>query len=163
MKETIKKIGNIVFTDTCAFVERKYNEKAADQFYAEIMEARKKDAAQAFECAMTYLQMRIDHCRTELELNFANAEAVTSQGVHWKGGHFSVPVYEYMLDAVSNAKDWDDLNRLQLQQVVRALYLQRSCSAPKYFSGVIRDLAFNIATEYLLCKTDTQESFLIEE
>jgi hypothetical protein len=159
----IKKIGNIVFTDTCAFVERKYNEHDADKFYAEMMASRDKDAAQAFECAMTYLQMRIDHCKTELELNFANAEVVSAQSVHWKGGHFSVPVYEHMLDAVSNAKCWDDLNRLQLQQVVRALYLQRSCSAPKYFSGVIKDLAFNIATELLLCKMDSQEGFLIEE
>ena len=162
MKE-IMKIGNITFTDTCAFVEREYNEEAAEQFYAEIMEARKKDATQAFECAMTYLQMRIDHCRTELELNFANAEVVSCQGVLWKGGYFNVPVYECMLDAVSNAKDWDDLNRIQLQQVVRALYLQRSCSTPKYFSGAIRDLAFNIATELLLCKMDSQEGFLIEE
>ena len=162
MKE-IKKIGNITFTNTCAFVERKYNEDAADKFYAEMMEARNRDAVQAFECAMTYLQMRIDHCRTDLEINFANAEVVSAQGVHWKGGHFSVPVYECMCDAVSNAKDWDDLNRLQLQQVVRALYLHRNCSTPKYFSGTIRDLAFNIATEYLLCKTDTRESFLIEE
>lgn len=159
----IKKIGNIVFTDTCAFVEREYNEEAADKFYAEMMASRDKDAAQAFECAMTYLQMRIDHCKIELELNFANAEVVSAQSVHWKGGHFSVPVYEHMLDAVSNAKGWDDLNRLQLQQVVRALYLQRSCSAPKYFSGVIKDLAFNIATELLLCKMDSQEGFLIEE
>lgn len=150
----IMKIGNIVFTDTCAFVERKYDDEAFDKFYAETIEARDKDAAQTFECAMVYLQMRIDHCRTELELNFANAEVVTSQSVCWKGGHFSVPVYEHMCDAVSNAKCWDDLNRLQLQQVVRALYLQRNCNAPKYFSGVIRDLAFNIATELLLCKID---------
>lgn len=154
MKETIKKIGNIVFTDTCAFVERKYNEEAEEQFYAETREARKKDAAQAFECAMTYLQMRIDHCRTELELNFANAEVVSAQSVHWKGGHFSVPVYEHMYNAVANAKNWDDLNRLQLQQVVRALYLHRNESTPKYFSGIIKNLAFNIATEYLLCKID---------
>lgn len=161
MKETMK-IGNIVFTDTCAFVERKYNEDAADKFYAEMIEARNKDAAQAFECAMTYLQMRIDHCRTELELNFANAEVVSAQIVHWKGGHFSVPVYEHMLDAVSNAKSWDDLNRLQLQQVVRALYLQRNCNAPKYFSGTIRDLAFNIVTELLLCKIDGLEEYVKE-
>ena len=159
MKE-IKKIGNITFTDTCAFVERKYDEAAADKFFAEMMASRDKDAAQAFECAMTYLQMRIDHCKTELELNFANAEAVTSQGVFWKGGHFSVPVYEHMCNAVANAKNWDDLNRLQLQQVVRALYLQRNCNAPKYFSGVIKDLAFNIATEYLLCKTDSPEDYV---
>lgn len=161
MKETMK-IGNIVFTDTCAFVERKYNEDAADKFYAEMIEARNRDAAKAFECAMTYLQMRIDHCKTELELNFANAEVVSAQSVHWKGGHFSVPVYEHMLNAVSNAKSWDDLNRLQLQQVVRALYLQRNCNAPKYFSGVIRDLAFNIATELLLCKIDSQEDYIEE-
>lgn len=158
----IKKIGNIVFTDTCAFVERRYNEESADKFYAEMLEARNRDAAQAFECAMTYLQMRIDHCKTELELNFANAEVVSAQSVHWKGGHFSIPVYEHMLDAVSNAKGWDDLNRLQLQQVVRALYLQRSCSAPKYFSGVIKDLAFNIATELLLCKMDSREDYIEE-
>lgn len=161
MKE-IMKIGNITFTDTCAFVERKYNEEAADKFYAEMLEARNRDAATAFECAMVYLQMRIDHCRTELELNFANAEVVSAQSVHWKGGHFSVPVYEHMLDAVSNAKCWDDLNRLQLQQVTRALYLQRSCNAPKYFSGVIRDLAFNIATELLLCKMDRREDYIEE-
>lgn len=156
----IKKIGNITFTDTCAFVEREYNEVAADKFYEEMLEARNRDAATAFECAMTYLQMRIDHCRTELELNFANAEVVSAQSVHWKGGHFSVPVYEHMCDAVSNAKCWDDLNRLQLQQVVRALYLQRNYNAPKYFSGVIRDLAFNIATECLLCKTDDPEDYV---
>lgn len=158
----IKKIGNITFTDTCAFVERKYNEEDADKFYAETMEARNKDAAQAFECAMVYLQMRIDHCRTELELNFANAEVVTSHSVYWKGGHFGVPVYEHMCDAVSNAKCWDDLDRLQLQQVVRALYLQRNCNAPKYFSGVIKDLAFNIATELLLCKLDNREDYIEE-
>ncbi len=161
MKETMK-IGNIVFTDTCAFVERKYNEDAADKFYAEMIEARNRDAAQAFECAMTYLQMRIDHCRTELELNFANAEVVSAQSVHWKGGHFSVSVYEHMCNAVSNAKSWDDLNRLQLQQVVRALYLQRNCNAHKYFSGVIKDLAFNIATELLLCKIDGPEDYIEE-
>ena len=158
----IKKIGNITFTDTCAFVERKYDEAAADKFFAEMMASRDKDVAQAFECAMVYLQMRIDHCKTELELNFANAEAVTSQGVFWKGGHFNVPVYECMCDAVANAKCWDDLNRLQFQQVVRALYLQRNCNAPKYFSGVIKDLAFNIATEYLLCKMDGPNDQFIE-
>jgi hypothetical protein len=158
----IKKIGNITFTDTCAFVEREYDEKAADKFYEETMEARNKDTAQAFECAMVYLQMRIDHCRTELELNFANAKAVTVNGVYWTGGHFAVPTYEYMLDAVSNAKCWDDLNRLQLQQVVRALYLQRNANAPKYFSSVIKDLAFNIATELLLCKMDNQEDYIEE-
>lgn len=156
----IKKIGNITFTNTCAFVERKYNEEASNKFYAETRVSRDKDAAQAFECAMTYLQMRIDHCRTELQLNFANAEFVTVNGVFWTGGHFSVPVYEYMCDAVSNAKCWNDLNRFQLQQVVRALYLQRNCSAPKYFSSVIRDLAFNIATECLLCKTDNPEEYI---
>jgi hypothetical protein len=161
MKQTMK-IGNITFTDTCAFVERKYNEEAADKFYEETTEARNKDTAQAFECAMVYLQMRIDHCRTELELNFANAKAVTVNGVYWTGGHFSVPTYEYMLDAVSNAKSWNDLNRLQLQQVVRALYLQRSCNAPKYFSGIIKDLAFNIATELLLCKMDSREDCIEE-
>lgn len=159
MKE-IKKIGNVTFTDTCAFVEREYNEAAADKFFAERMASRDKDVAQAFECAIAYLQSRIDHCKTELELNFANAEVVTSQGVFWKGGHFNVSVYECMCDAVANAKCWDDLNRLQFQQVVRALHLQRSFEEPKkYFSGVIKDLAFNIATEYLLCKTDDPEEY----
>ena len=136
--------------------------KMVNKFYEETREARNKDAAQAFECAMVYLQMRIDHCKTELELNFANAEVVTSQGVFWKGGHFNVPVYECMCDAVANAKCWDDLNRLQFQQVVRALYLQRNCNAPKYFSGVIKDLAFNIASEYLLCEMDSREDYIKE-
>ena len=134
MKENTT-IGNIVFGEDGVFIQRKYDSyDASNAYFEQGLEERKKRKAEALECAMAYLQCRIDHCRTELENNFAKAVIVTPQEVVWDNGHFSLPVYRIMCDCIArNPKDWDELNIPELQQIVRALYFQR-CSTPKFYA-----------------------------
>ena len=139
----INQYGNIVFTESGISMSIAYG----GEMNIHCTEEQQKEA---FDCAIDHLRARMQHCLNQLNTNAANATFVSENMVCWKNGHFSRPVYDSMADASLNAKSWDDLNRMQIQQIVRALHF----NGTKKYWGNAKDHAFNIATEILLCMLD---------
>jgi hypothetical protein len=67
------------------------------------------------------------HCSNELSKHIKNAKMIyQGQVIVWDGGHFSLPVYQYMYDFVQNYTCTDEsyrkyINPMVLQQALRAL------------------------------------------
>lgn len=143
-------VGNIAFTESGISVVRPYMDtQELDNNYAELYKDREERAQKAFKVAKKALEARLEHCKSELEKNLPKATIVSSEYIAWKGGHFSLPVYQAMEKCLKrNPQKWEDLNLLELQQVVRALHCQR-CQISACYDDV--DNAFMIATELMLC------------
>lgn len=86
------------------------------------------------------IEARIQHCLGQLKDHAKDAVYVDNQGmVIWDNGHFSIPVYDALLDAQNQGmKEWD---RLIWQQIIRQMAIQ----------GGYESIYFYIATEFLLC------------
>lgn len=143
-------VGNIAFTETGISVVRPYMDtQELDNAYAELSKDREERAEKAFKVAKKAIEARLEHCKSELEKNLAKATIISSDYIGWKGGHFSLPVYQALEKCLErNPQKWEDFNLLELQQVVRALHCQR-CQISAYYEDV--DNAFMIATELMLC------------
>lgn len=141
------KIGSFIFDENGVSIVRAYSnpDERPDT------RASKEDSDKALKCALDYLAGRMDHCLRDLEANFASATYVGSDMVIWPGGRFNVILYTGMMKTVDNPpKSWDELCKLELQQIIRAIKAGYTRS-DKYW-GSAKDLAFNIATEYLFVK-----------
>jgi hypothetical protein len=70
---------------------------------------------------------RMIHCSSELSKHLKDAKMIHfGQTIVWDGGHFSLPVYQYMCDFVQNYTCTDEsyrkyINPMVLQQALRAL------------------------------------------
>ena len=151
-------VGNIAFTETGISVVRPYMDtQELDNAYAELSKDREERAQKAFKVAKKAIEARLEHCKSELEKNLPKATAISHDYIGWKGGHFSLTVYQAMEKCLErNPQKWEDLNLLELQQVVRALHCQR-CQISACYDDV--DNAFTIATE--LIKLQYSHNFLI--
>lgn len=143
-------VGNIAFTETGISVVRPYMDTdELNNACAELSKDREERSQRAFKVAKKAIEARLEHCKSELEKNLAKAVIVSSEGVAWKGGHFSLPVYQALEKCLErNPQKWEDFNLLELQQVVRALHCQR-CQISACYDDI--DNAFMIATELMLC------------
>ncbi len=85
------------------------------------------------------IDARIQHCLEQLKSHAHEASYVEDHGVIvWKGGHFSIPVYDALLEAQEQGiKEWD---RLVWQQIIRQMATEN-----------YEPIYYNIATEFLLC------------
>lgn len=85
------------------------------------------------------IDARIQHCLEQLKNHTHEASYVEDHGVIvWEGGHFSIPVYDALLDAQEQGiKEW---NRLVWQQIIRQMAIEKA-----------NLIYFNLATEFLLC------------
>ena len=83
------------------------------------------------------IKSRINHCVNNLKAH-ANEAKVASSIVVWPTGHFSVPVYESLLEAQN--LDWDDWSPLIWQQIIRQMAEE----------GCKNNIMFRIATELIL-------------
>ena len=143
-------VGNIAFTETGISVVRPYMDtQELDNAYAELSKDREERAEKAFKVAKKAIEARLEHCKSELEKNLPKATVISNDYIGWKGGHFSLPVYQAMKKCLDrNPQKWEDFNLFELQQVVRALHCQR-CQISACYDDV--DNAFMIATELMLC------------
>ena len=85
------------------------------------------------------IKSRINHCVNNLKAH-ANEAKVASIAVVWPTGHFSVPVYESLLEAQN--QDWKDWSPLIWQQIIRQM-TEEDCK---------NNIMFRIATEFILVK-----------
>lgn len=99
------------------------------------------------------------HCKQQLHVNLINATYITEHTIAWSDGHFSVPVYE-ALEGILELTDVRKLNKLQTQQLIRAMLLNyTSHYAYDYdenlnkcgqYINVTEDFK-NFITEHMLC------------
>ena len=97
----------------------------------------KPSLIEAEEFFRKVIEARIDHCVNNLKAH-ANEAKVAFAIVVWKDGHFSVPVYESLLEAQN--QDWRDWSALVWQQIIRQM-IEDGCKD---------NLMFQIATEFIL-------------
>jgi hypothetical protein len=83
------------------------------------------------------IEARINHCVDSLKAH-ASVAKVAFNVVVWKDGHFSIPVYEALVEAQN--QDWRDWNPLIWQQIIRHM-AEDSCKD---------NMMFCIATEFML-------------
>ena len=83
------------------------------------------------------IESRIDHCVNNLKAH-ANEAKVASIAVVWENGHFSVPVYESLLEA--QGQDMRSWSPLIWQQIIRQM-IEDKCE---------NNTMFQIATEFIL-------------
>lgn len=147
-------VGNIVFGEDGVSIIRPYmSETAIATAIVENNPNNNEDVDKALVCALQFVKARLAHCQAELEANLSKAYAISEYAVYWKSGHFTLPTFQLMEKLIErNPKSWDDLSVPELQQVVRALYFQRQSKTETWWSNDICHLAFNIATEFLVCK-----------
>ena len=83
------------------------------------------------------IESRIDHCVNNLKAH-ANEAKVAFAIVVWPTGHFSVPVYESLLEARN--QDWRNWSPEVWQQIIRQM-IEDKCED---------HTMFQIATEFIL-------------
>ena len=83
------------------------------------------------------IESRIDHCVNNLKAH-VNEAKVASIAVVWEGGHFSVPVYEALLEAQN--QDMRSWSPAVWQQIIRQM-IEDKCED---------NTMFQIATEFIL-------------
>lgn len=147
-------VGNIVFNENGVSIIRPYMD---DESMTKAILANNSDQNvlidRALACALEFVKARLEHCQAELEANLSKAYALNECAVYWKGGHFTLPTFKLMQDLVErNPKSWDDLSLAELQQIVRALHFQRQAKTETWWNNDTLTLAFNVATEFMLCK-----------
>lgn len=83
------------------------------------------------------IEARINHCVSDLKAH-VNEAKVAFATVVWEGGHFSVPVYWDLEEALN--QDWRNWSPLIWQQIIRQM-VEDDCKD---------NLMFRIATEFIL-------------
>lgn len=134
-------VGNITFTEEGVVIKKAYS----DMSEVDVISEEKR--LSALKCALDYLKGRLAHCKKQLEENIVRA-IVTPHVVYWKGGHFSIPVYQHIEIVLSNPPaSWNEVTPETAQQIVRALHFNK---AENWYDCETKDLAFNIASEIML-------------
>lgn len=143
----VMKIGNLFFDEFGVSISRKYSNPAD----APSILPSEGDKEKALKCALDYLAGRMSHCLRDLEANFASATYVGPDMIIWTGGKFNLNLYTAMMEVVNTPpKSWDELDKLALQQVIRAIKAGYTSSSTYW--GSAKDLAFDIATELIILK-----------
>ena len=83
------------------------------------------------------IEARINHCVNNLKAH-ANEAKVAFSIVVWPTGHFSVPVYDSLVEALD--QDWRSWSPLVWQQIIRQM-IEDDCKD---------NTMFRIATEFIL-------------
>lgn len=83
------------------------------------------------------IEARINHCVDNLKAH-ANEAKVAFTTVVWPTGHFSIPVYDSLVEAQD--QDWRSWSPLVWQQIIRQM-IEDDCKD---------NLMFRIATEFIL-------------
>lgn len=141
----VMKIGNLFFDEFGVSITRKYSNPDD----APSIQPSEGDKEKALKCALDYLKGRMSRCLRDLEANFASATYVGPDMVIWPGGRFNVTLYTSMMKVVDNPpKSWDELDKIELQQIIRAI--KAGYVSSDTYWGSSKDLAFNIATELII-------------
>ena len=159
METTNKKIAGIQFTNTGVMIEKPYCEDQSE-LRGQHRIAEEKFTEELLEIAKRVIKYRMAHCFKQLHANLANAKIITPQSIIWVGGHFEVPVWEQM-EAILQLDDVRKLNRMQCQQLVRAMLFQSSywlCDHDANWNPIkgsdnvkTTDEFKNFVTEHFLC------------
>ena len=123
-KEVLKLIETLPSIETFHIYEAKRSEKEYQVLFT------------------TLLNNRINHCYEELKSHADEARGIDNQTIIiWKGGHFSLPVFEELLVAKElKMKEW---SVIIWQQIIRQMAIEQSTDVDLYY----------IATEWLLMST----------
>ena len=122
-----KTIAGIQFTESGIVLERKYAKD--DGAFAPVDE--KLYTGDYLRQAKRLAKIRMANCYKKLHTNMAAATHITRYEIAWKGGHFSVPVWE-ALEGILKLEDVRNLTALQAQQLIRAIMLDQSGSTWLY-------------------------------
>ena len=145
--KTDYQVGNVIFTENGVQFCREYTTEGF-QYSEDIKEMREK----ALKCALSYVKGRLTHCEEELQKHIATATYVSESIVAWKDGRFTVPVHKHLVDLINRLEEnarWEDLDKKDCQQILRALYFNSACNG-MWFAQEVKALAFNIASEMLM-------------
>lgn len=105
--------------------------------------AQKESLKDRSEFFRSMIQKRIEHCEKQLEENLHEANSICEgQIIVWNGGHFSVPVWNYLKQALE--QDLRDWNALIWEQVIRQMGREE-----EHFEPILWD----IASEMCLCQS----------
>lgn len=126
--ETTKTIAGIQFTNEGISVIRPYKENATA---ANFMLDEKLFTGDFVEQAKRLAKIRMANCYKKLHTNMASATHITTEMIAWKGGHFTVRVWE-ALEAILHIEDVRQLNTLQCQQLIRAMLIDKDGSSWLY-------------------------------
>ena len=113
-----KTVAGITFTETGILIEKSYQHDTT--VCRELNES--KFTGEYLEIAKRLAKTRMAHCKQQLHANLIHATYITEHTIAWKGGHFSVPVYE-ALEGILKLTDVRQLTELQAQQLIRAMLL----------------------------------------
>ena len=119
--ETTKTIAGIQFTNEGISIIRPYKEDAQA---ADFRLDEKLFTGEFVEQAKRLAKARMANCYRKLHTNIATASHITNQVIAWKGGHFSVPVWE-ALEGILQIEDVRQLDVLQCQQLIRAMLIDK--------------------------------------
>ena len=142
-------VGNVVFSTDGIHVTRKYDEHD----FCDNKQISYKDIRPYL---VGLCMSRMEHCKTELEANITKATYANVDGeVCWRGGHFSLPVYQALDEFVKANGSETALNGLIIQQCIRELYrIAREYKPIPCIDEVTTKLSapelFNIVTEIAL-------------
>ena len=99
-----------------------------------------KDRSEFFR---SMIQKRLEHCEKQLEEHLYEAKSICSgQVVVWEGGHFSVPVWDHLKQALE--QDLRDWNALVWEQIIRQMGREE-----EHFEPILWDTA----SEMCLCQS----------
>lgn len=116
-----KTIAGIQFNNEGIILERKYT--GDDSVFAPVDE--KLYTGDYLRQAKRLAKIRMANCYKKLHTNMAAATHIKRDMIAWKGGHFSVPVWE-ALEGILKLEDVRNLTALQAQQLIRAIMLDQS-------------------------------------
>ena len=119
--ETTKTIAGIQFTNEGISVTRPYKEDAQA---ADFRLDEKLFTGEFVEQAKRLAKVRMANCYKKLHTNMASATHITTEMIAWKGGHFTVRVWE-ALEEILHIDDVRQLNVLQCQQLIRAMLIDK--------------------------------------
>lgn len=113
-----KNIAGVLFTETGIMIEKSYQQD---------FETKKVFKEEVFTgvflmLAQRIIKNRMMHCRQQLHTHLASATHIAEDLIAWQGGHFNVNVWLEMEKALE-LKDARELNTIQCQQIIRAIFL----------------------------------------
>jgi hypothetical protein len=118
-----KKIAGIQFTNTGVLIEKSYQKD--DELCVKQQLSEELFTGDFLKIAKLLAKLRMSKCFKKLHQNLSQASHITEHIIAWKGGHFSVSVWE-QLEAILSITDVRQLNRLQAQQLIRAIMLDEA-------------------------------------
>ena len=113
----MKTIAGITFNNEGVVITKPYNTN--DEALANARYEEELYTSTWLELAKRLAKYRLASCYKNLHSNIAQATYVTPELIAWKGGHFTIGVWE-TLENILTLTDVRDLTTLQTQQLIRA-------------------------------------------